>query len=206
MKTTLILISCLFVLFGAWTVSAQVTPPPGAGDKTLGDNDIKGRSNELERVKRDADKPSGKNAKVAPISPEKFLAVKHDFEDIQRLQNEIVTAYSMSKQIQYDKIALDAGDMNKSATRLESNLFPEPDDKNDRKKKESKKEAEPPLPQDLKSLIVEQDNTLAAFVGNPMFTNPNAVTASDNEKAHSDLRRLIKLSTALQQEAGKAVK
>ena len=39
----------------------------------------------------------------------------------------------------------------------------------------------------MKTLIVELDNTLAAFVGSPMFTNPQVVDAVANAKARADL-------------------
>ena len=71
---------------------------------------------------------------------------------------------------------------------------------------EEKKEPEQTLPTDVKTLIVELDNTLLAFTGNPMFTNPKVVSAADNVKAKSDLERIIKLSGALKQESDKSVK
>jgi len=96
--------------------------------------------------------------------------------------------------------------MNKSAIRLESNLFPTIENKKPSKRTQDTEKQPETLPTDLKSLIVEQDNTLASFVGNHMFTNPQIVNTADNAKAHADLQRLIRLSAALQQEAAKAKK
>ena len=186
-------------------IDAQ-TPPPGAGDKSVENRDIKDRSNELERIKRDADKPDRKNE----TSPEvNFQQVKEDFETIQKLQDDIISAYSKSKEINYTRISGDAARMNQSATRLESNLFPPSAEKKKDKKAAQESNAqptEPALPQDVKRLIVEQDNTLTAFVSNPMFTNPQVVNQDNNAKARSDLKRLIRLSAALQQEADKVKK
>ena len=71
---------------------------------------------------------------------------------------------------------------------------------------EEKKEPEKPLPTDIKSMIVELDNTIMAFTGNPMFTTPQTVNAADNLKAKGDLERIIQLSAALKQESDKMVK
>jgi hypothetical protein len=188
-------------------VRAQIAPP-GAGDKSLENRDIKDRSIELERVKREAEKPDRKNQNP-PAPAVNFQQVKEDFETIQKLEDGIISAYSKSKEINYTQISEDSAQMNRSAMRLESNLFPPVEKKKDNKKaaqETNTQAAEPALPQDIKSLIVEQDNTLAAFVSNPMFTNPQVVNQESNKKAHSDLQRLIRLSAALQQEADKLKK
>jgi hypothetical protein len=190
-------------------VHAQFAPP-GAGDKNLENRDIKDRSIELERVKRDAEKPDRKDQKAAPTPPAvNFQQVKEDFETIQKLQDDIVSAYSKSKEINYKQISADSAQMNQSALRLESNLFPPVEKKKDNKKASQEVTApvsEPILPKDVKSLIVEQDSALGSFVSSPMFTNPQVVNPDSSAKAHADLQRLIKLSAALQVEADKLKK
>lgn len=141
------------------------------------------------------------------MSPAKFQEIKDDFETMQRLQDEIVTIYTRTKEINYAKMSSDAEQINKSAMRLESNLFPVIENrKTGKKPKDQKKEPESLLPEDLKTLIVEQDNTIAVFVANPMFTNPSVVNAADSAKARTDLQRLIRLSAALKLEAEKVKK
>lgn len=203
MKKLTILLGGLLLALSFSAARAQV-PPPGAGDKSLEDRNIKDRSIELERIKRDAEKPDNKN-QAATMPPEKFQEIKDDFENIQRLQSEIVAIYTRTKVINFARISADADQINKSAVRLEANLFPVIENqKNGKKPKGQKNQPDVPLPQDVKGLIVEQDNTLAAFVGNPMFTNPQIVNAADNAKARSDLEQVIKLSASLKQEAQKA--
>lgn len=215
-----LIFSALFILTGAFSIAAQLTPP-GAGDKSLEDRNIKNRSIELERVKRDADKqPAGKQ-QAAPNTEVKFAEIKEDFEKIQNLQNKIVEAYTKGKQINYAEISTDAEEMNKSGVRLKGNLFPAPvavEDKKDAKKNkkkeaapvvaalDEKQEPEKPLPADVKSLIVELDNLIMVFTSNAMFTNPQIVSAADNAKAASDLERIIKLSAALKLESDKMAK
>jgi len=206
----LIVVTCFGIFaLASFEVSAQREAPAGASDKNLADRGVKDRSIELERIKRDAAKPDRKNEAQSSTDAARFEELKEDFENIQRLQDEVLTAYRTGKQIETQKIAGNAEQINKRAIRLESNLFPTTEEKKSSKKsKEVQKEepALPPLPQDLKSLIAEQDNTLAKFVANPMFTNPSVANVNDQATARADLQKLIRLSAALKTEAEKQPK
>jgi hypothetical protein len=211
-KITLFL-SGVFLVFTCGGISnAQgVLAPPGASDKNLEDRSIKNRSIELERIERDARKADRKKqsqSDPAAASTAKFEEVKDDFENIQRLQSEIITAYTTGKQMEYAKISSAAGQITQRASRLETNLFPVIEDPKTKKKTKAAPVADagPPLPQDLKTLIVELDNTLAAFTGNAMFTNPQVVDTAENAKAHAALQSVIKLSAALKAAADRPVK
>ena len=197
---------CLFVLMGS-SASAQREAPPGASDKGALDRGAKDRSVELERIKRDANKPDAKGHQApAPVAAEKFEEIKEDFEGLQRRQDEILKAYSAAKQIDLEKIASSSDSMNKHAVRLEANLFPPAGDRKGKKKLQEDKSSETTaatLPQGLRSLIVEQDNTLASFVSNPMFASPQTANADDRAKAHADLKKLILLTVAVKLEAEK---
>ena len=196
---------CLFVLT-ATTSWAQREAPPGASDKGAIDRGKKDRSIELERVKRDADKPEAKSQQAPASDAAKFEEIKKDFEGLQRRQDDILNAYKVGKQVDLEKIASSSEQMNRHAVRLAANLFPAAEDQKGKKKPKGEKSVDAPagpLPQDLRSLIVEQDNTLASFVINPMFTNPQAAGAVDNAKAHLDLKKLILLTAALKSEAEK---
>jgi len=194
----------------ALTSSAQQEAPAGASDRGPMDRSTKNRSAELERVKRDAEKPDPKNP-ATTMPPNKFLEVKEDFEGLQLRQDEIRKLYSEGKQVDTAKIAGVAVVMNANATRLRGNLFP-PAVEEPKSKKKSKEPKEPPakveptpepLPRDLRSMIVAQDDTLGAFVANPMFTNPQVSNVDSNLKAQADLNKLIRLTAALGEMAGK---
>lgn len=191
----------VFLLIACGGVShGQVLAPPGAGDKTVGDRNIKDRQIELDRVEREAHKSQGKNQpQPEPMSAEKFAEVKEDFENLQRQQADIVTAYTNGDKMDRAKISSAASAMNKSGTRLRSNLFTTEEDakKKKKKSKDDEKTVEPAGPQDLKELIVELDNAVGAFVGAPMFTNPQVVNAEANAKTRADLDKVIKLSAEL---------
>lgn len=191
----------------AVSVSAQQEAPPGASDRGPADRSMKTRSAELERVKRDAEKPDPK----ALIPPVKFQEIKEDFEGLQLRQDEIRKIYSEGKEIDMAKIVWVAGLMNANATRLQGNLFPPPVEEPKAKKKSKEQKVEPakvepalePLPQDLRSMILAQDDALAAFVANPMFTNPQVSNVDSNVKAQTDLKKLIRLTAALGEMAAK---
>lgn len=203
-RVNIAVVVCLFALTGsAWS---QREAPPGSSDTGPMDRSSKDRSIELERIKRDANKPDLKAQQPPLADAAKFEQIKEDFEGLQRRQDEILKAYTTGNQIDLEKIASDSDQMNKHAVRLEANLFPPADEEKGKKKKKEDKTVEAsaaPLPQDMKALIVEQDNTLAAFVSNPMFANPQVANVTDNAKAHADLKKLILLTAALRSEAGK---
>ena len=212
MKSKTILL-CTLMLGAAASAGAQVLAPAGAGDKSLEDRSIKNRSVELERIDREAHKPDPKNqAQPDTASAAKFEEVKQDFETLQRLQNDVITEYTTKKKMDYAKIASAAEQMNKSGVRLEANLFP-PAVEDTKKKKKSKEPAKlevqvpvpEPMPADLKGTIVELDNTLAAFVSSPMFTNPQVVNQDENAKSHAKLQRIIALTAAMKAQADKPV-
>jgi len=197
---------CVLVLFTS-AASAQLAAPAGGSDKNLSDRGVKDRSIELERIKREANKPDARNQQPVPAPIAKFEEIKEDFEGLQRRQDEILKAYQQGKQIDLAKIAEISALMNKNAIRLEANLFPAVELKKGKKKSKEQEVTEAasptPLPQDTKSLIVEQDNSLASFVSNPMFVNPQVANVNDNAKAHTDLKKLILLTAALKIEAEK---
>lgn len=206
---SLVKIVCFSILMCS-AISAQQDPPAGAGDKNLEDRNVKSRSIDLERVKRDADKLDPKNQAPA-IPPVRFQEIKDDFEGLQLRQDEIRKVYSEGKQVDTAKIAAVADVMNASATRLHGNLFPLPVEEPKSKKKPKGQKEQPakveplsePLPQDLRSMIVAQDDALAAFVANPMFTNPQVSNVDSNVKAQADLKKLIRLTAALSEMAAK---
>jgi|GEM_PF-594608 len=195
-----------FVLYSS--VQAQVTPPPGAGDKDLRDTNIKGRSNELERINREAkkNKKDGNQSKNQTEEDKlalKFTEIKEDYETIQTAQTAVTDAYTTGAKIDYGQIAKSAAEVNKSALRLSANLFPPPAEKSKEKKNEKKDGTieEKPIPKTVRDLIIDLDNAVGAVVSSPMFQNLRVIDPKVAEKTKSDLETVIKLSDALQKEA-----
>ena len=86
MKRIQILAAILLIVVTAFTALAQREAPAGASDAGPADRNIKTRSAELERVKREADKPDAK-AQGPAIAAAKFQQIKEDFEALQLRQS-----------------------------------------------------------------------------------------------------------------------
>ncbi len=199
MKNTAYLL--IFLAFLASSISAQYISPVPVVETEIRDNSsARIRSIELDRIKRDGKKNGAEN--LGPASVNNFLEIKADFEQIQILEKNIVTVYTTGKQIEYQKIAAFSAEINQSASRLKKNLFSL--QTNDQKKSPNAPEVqEKTLPGDVKKLIVELDNTIGAFVNNPIFLTPKKAKLKEKEKAEADLEQVIRLSVALKQEAEK---
>jgi len=189
------------------SVVAQ-TPPPVADNASPQDRGLKDRALEMERVKREQDKPGVVTGKPGEAMAEsKFNQIKEDFEQIQVSQSAIVAAYSRPKDIDYKLIAMGAEQIGKRGTRLIENLFAPPPQNEGKKKKDKKDEivapetsaVPPPIPNDIKTLITEMDNTLVLFIANPMFSNSRVLNAADQADAKSKLEHIIRLSGKLQE-------
>lgn len=173
--------------------------PAGAGDRILADNDIKMRSVELDRVKRDANKNNSDS--FAPINSEikaKFPQIKEDFESVQILQAAIIKAYTTGKTIDYALIQTSADGINKKAKRLDANLFASKLEKKDDKSKEKIVK-----PKSIRDLIVDLDNSIGSFVSSKIFGNIKTIDADVAIKTRTDLINILDLSDKLSKEANK---
>lgn len=198
MKKLFILTAILFSTAGAY---AQGEPPPVTGDKDLRDTDIKRRSIEMERVERDAKKPSKTADKSNEKSEDKLAAkfdeIKTDFEQIQLSQDTIVRIYQTSLEIDYEKIGKSAAEIHKSAERLDENLF------SDLKKEKKPEDKKVNATVTVRNLIVDLDNAIGSFATSPLFQNLREIDAKIAEKAREDLEKIIELSAFLEAEAKK---
>jgi hypothetical protein len=178
-------------------------PPPGGPDRNMkGETDgVRERSNEIERVRRDAEKPEKKAGK----SPEdKFPEIKEDFERIQIVNGEVLQAVGAPD---YGRLSEAAEEVRRRAARLKSNLFaPEPEKKPKGEGVEKGAAVEEGGRTDLKSLLSALDGALASFVASPLFQNTKVVNPDDSAKARRDLDEVIKLSSRVVKEADKLKK
>lgn len=187
-----------------------VSAPTVSGDKNLRDMDAKTRSIELERVERDANKigtSPNNTAKKQPAAEDelaaKYAEIKTDYEQIQLSQDAIIKAYQSAGKIDYAQISKSALEMNKSAARLNSNLFPatEKSDAEKVEKKEEKKETK--SVKSMRDLIVDLDVKIGTFATSPMFQNLRIVDAAVSAKAKMDLEKISELSALLGEAAVK---
>ncbi len=144
--------------------------------------DIKTRSIELERIRREANKVN------VPVEV-KFPEIKEDFEKIQQLNAEQIQKKYNDKTARKADIASAANQIKKYSLRLRSNLFPE-----DSGKKRKMIAAETASETDKTSLLIKFDNTIYHFVSNPIFKNVRLVSPDDSLKAKASLDEIIRLS------------
>ena len=172
-------------------------PPAGGSDKNLRDSasDLKGRSNEIERVGRDAKKSDSPPA--TPPAPN-FPEIKEDFERIQIINSDVLQAHASNGKPEYQRVSESAAEIKKRAIRLKSNLFaPKPT----KQSKESKGNEAGPEDQELKALLSLLDNAISSFTHSPIFQNSKVVNPQDSTNAQKDLDSIIKISARIINEA-----
>lgn len=174
---------------------AQVTMPAGASDKNLEDRDVKGRSAELERVKRDTEKETANST-----SESKFSEIKEDFEKIQMI-NGNVQNLMVAKEISIKSIYESSAEINKRALRLKSNLFPNA--KTKKSKDKNKSEEAPAEPPTLKTLTDMMNVSVFDFTHNAIFSNQK-FTDADSAKAQEDLEKIINYSLVIKKQTEKS--
>jgi hypothetical protein len=188
------------------TVAQVPGAPAGGSDRNLRDSasDVKGRSNEMERIGRDAKKPDRIRESDKPDNPpaSNFPEIKEDFERIQIINSDVLQANASGKP-EYELISESAAEIHKRAIRLKSNLF------SPKSKKQSKKQSkeEPGVEdQDLKSLLTLLDNSIGNFAHSPMFQNTKVVNPEETINAQKELDTVIKISARIRNEADRIKK
>lgn len=209
MKRLLIFLMVIAGCFGAALAqgSAPTVNAPSAPDNANPrDNNIKLRSVELERVKRDSERKEIKPGVAVKSELDlMFPQIKEDFEGIQISESAIIKTYTMDRTADLMLISTSAGAIYRHALRLEENLFLKVVAK--RKKSEKKDKAvemppnEPELPAGMKELIVSLDNAIGRLVTNKMFSNLRVVDPADAANAHDDVILIKRLSTRLSEVA-----
>jgi hypothetical protein len=175
----------LFVLLvAAYGVRAQFPPPVPIVEQDLRDNTIRMRSVELERIKRESRKPVADPDAIR--NNLNLVQVRTDFENIQKLQDSIVKNYRAGRELPL--IAKLAKRLRNDARRLMFNLFGE---------EGQKSEETVPKSADVRKLVIDLDDAIGRFVGNPIFRDPNVVRPEDAADAQARLNEIIRSSVAL---------
>lgn len=179
-------------LFSVSVIFAQVSPTPVINNEIRDISSVRRRSMELERVQKEANQVNfEKPTKEQQI---KFAQIKEDFENIQKLELQIIKTYTTGKKINYLKISESATEISKRAARLNTNLFLT-------KSETDKKNPSEIKAQNVRDLIVDLDNKITDFINNPIFKNNNLVDSKASEKAQGDLEKIIKISDLMAQQA-----
>lgn len=187
----------LFITFlAAAPLTAQLPPPPSPViESDLRDNTIKMRAVELERIKRESEKPLIGGTTIENTS--KFSQIKADFEDIQKKQDTLLRIYIKGEKIDHARIGKVAMTIRKSALRLDTNLFTAGPGKPDKISPVEEKR------KSLKTLIFELDAAIGKFVRNEIFQNNKIVDTDAAERAQLGLQEIVRLSQAVALEANR---
>lgn len=193
------ILAAFFILITSSFVMAQTEAPPGvgtpagAGDTSLADNDIKLRSVELDRIKREAEKSA--TLRREDGKELNFSIVKDDFEGIQTEHNSIIEAYTKGSEINYPQISKSSNKITEMAVRLRGNVF---------FKEETAKTDEPTQDEEnsysgksVRDLIVELDNAIGEVVSNPMWQKLAVVDVEVSKTVEASLVKVIDASGAL---------
>ena len=149
-------------------------------------SNIKTRSIELERMKREANKrPTANDTTI------RFPEIKEDFEKIQKINGDVFKLYAAATSINSAAVFKSVSEINRRAVRLKSNLFTA-----ETKAKNNKQQTAVDS-QDVKTLLTELDKSIDKFVHSSIFQNLNLVVSPDSLKAQTDLEDVIKISSAV---------
>jgi hypothetical protein len=185
------------ILLMSFKLMAQIPPPPVPTIETdIRFNTIKMRSIELERIKRESENPAPNNPSTTRQF--KFTEIKNEFENIQKLEDSIINAYTKGKKIDFTKISESAEEIRKNAIKLDENLF--------ESRITNEKQtvvAEKSKPKNIRDLIIELDNAIGKFVGSKMFKDSKLIDQKESEQAQFELKKIIEISDKLSIEAKK---
>lgn len=181
--------AALFFLFAvAASTSAQSTLEQAAKNARDQFTDIKNRSIEMERAKRDAARmPQSAGSTV------RFPEIKEDFEKIQKINDEILRLNSGKTSLDFAAVSKRAAEINRRAARLKTNLFAaEPKQKKNAALKPPAAEAH-----DVKRLLIDLDKAINEFVHSSIFQNIKLVDSRASLDAQNDLEAVIKITSLL---------
>ncbi|MDQ3321261.1 MAG: hypothetical protein M3525_02195 [Acidobacteriota bacterium] len=190
-----LLLAILLLALSVVSASAQGSLEQAAKNARDQFFDIKNRSIELERMKREANKrPASAN------SAHGFPEIKEDFEQIQKINSDFLQPTIIKTPVDYAAVLKSVSEVNRRAVRLKANLFSaEPKQKKDAKTKRQIADEQ----QKIEILLNILDKSIGSFVHSSIFQNTNLVNSQDSFKAQNDLERIIKVSQLIKEQAGK---
>ncbi len=181
-------LAIFLVSISAAATKAQINPEKAVMTARDQFSDIKNRSLELERMKRESSKRSSDEDMTL-----NFPRIKEDFEEIQKINSSIFRLISTQTPARDATVFKLVSELKARAVRLKSHLFA---DKSDAKK-EAKNKRQIVEQQNLKTLFEALDESINSFVHNPIFHNINIVNSKDSLKAQKDLEIVIDISDAI---------
>ncbi len=142
-------------------------------------------------------KENADRARQVKSSCSAWTQIREDFEQIQVNNNSLLTARSYGGNPDPKLIEKTSAEINKRATRLNSNMMLPAGGANEKRT---------PVQEDnlqMKTLLAALDGLIVRFVTNPIFKDTNVVDVQFSSKAKHDLERIIELSDRVRKKAHK---
>jgi hypothetical protein len=196
----IIFVAMTVLIAGMGAIVSAQDAPVLADNVTPVDNNIKLRSVELERIKREAQKSAVLRRENG--TELKFSLIKEDFEGIQKEQMKIIEAYTKSKSINYKQISKSSNLITEMAVRLRANVFLTEVESTDAAVAEAEKTT-PPTAKSIPELIVALDNAIAETVSSPMWQKLQVVQPDVSKGVEASLIKVIDTSGILWIESSK---
>ncbi len=192
----LIFLTGFLLTVSAAAVSAQSTIEQSIKNSRDQFSDIKNRSNELERMKKQADSEAGDIDSTA-----KFPEIKEDFERIQKINTDSLQPAAIKNPVNYASVLKFVSEINRRAARLDAKLFPAETKEKPAKNKQSIAE-----PAKIGVMLNNLDKYINSFVHNSIFQNVNLVDSQDSLMAQKDLKTIIETSFVIKETAKELIK
>ncbi|HWT01423.1 MAG TPA: hypothetical protein VN256_14335 [Pyrinomonadaceae bacterium] len=132
-------------------------------------------------------------------APQTVSQVKHDFERIQSIYNELVRALASNKPLDYKFVSDAAAEIKKCSSRLKSHLAlpsSEEDGKTEKRQEEASDER-------IQPALLLLTTHIRSFVTNPLFETSGVLDVKLSSLASRDLKKIIELSDHIRKSADK---
>jgi len=147
--------------------------------------------NEMEREAAKLRTPEEERLALAQIA--------EDFEQIQIINNKMMSATMRSASPDYARIAETTAEIKKRTRRLRDNLrLAEVEDRDEAKEPSSKKAMEPGQ---TKANLLALDESIMSFIKNPIFQSTQVINLAQATKAWHEIDEIIQLSELIKKDA-----
>ena len=141
--------------------------------------------------------PEEVNKKFAREQVSFFKQINEDFKRIQVLNNELMSAVSSGRALNYKLISDNTAEIKRRANRLKLYLIlPKLEDEKGGRPEQRATDTE-----QLKANLILLDEAVMSFVTNPLFQQPNVINVDLSSKASRSLKTIIDLSSLLKKSA-----
>jgi hypothetical protein len=148
---------------------------------------------EREAILSELRKPPAKAVAPTPGQLIVLKQIRDDFQQIQLLNNQMMSVAVSGNPLSHKQLADQAAEINKRASRLQSNLsLPE-----SKKEEKSLPRQFVAVDEEIKALLITLDKHLVSFVSNSYFKNPSQLNVEQFATAGSDLQNVIELSASI---------